>query len=111
MRGRNAIGVALRHPDACTIGSDQVAVLGRRILDKPGDAARCRELGLGACSGVFDSDLAAPQSYVLRVPPAPTPDLVSGSGSILVQRPEAGPLRSDLPADQRQPGQSQGREA
>jgi cholesterol transport system auxiliary component len=28
---------------------------------------------------------------VLRVPPAPTPELVSGSGSILVQRPEAGP--------------------
>jgi cholesterol transport system auxiliary component len=48
-------------------------------------------LSLAACSGVFESDLAAPQSYVLRVPPAPTPDLVSGSGSILVQRPEAGP--------------------
>jgi cholesterol transport system auxiliary component len=46
---------------------------------------------LGACSGVFESALAAPQSYVLRVPPAPMPELVSGSGSILVQRPEAGP--------------------
>ena len=48
-------------------------------------------LPLVACSGVFESDLAAPQSYVLRVPPAATPELVSGSGSILVQRPEAGP--------------------
>ena len=48
-------------------------------------------LSLAACSGVFESDLAAPQSYVLRVPPSPTPELVSGSGSLLVQRPEAGP--------------------
>jgi cholesterol transport system auxiliary component len=48
-------------------------------------------LPLVACSGVFESDLAAPQAYVLRVPPSPTPELVSGSGSILVQRPEAGP--------------------
>jgi len=48
-------------------------------------------LVLAACSGVFESDLAAPQSYVLRVPPTSTPNLVSGSGSILVQRPEAGP--------------------
>jgi len=45
-----AQAVALRHPDACIIGSDQVAVLGRRILDKPGDAARCREQ-LEASSG------------------------------------------------------------
>jgi cholesterol transport system auxiliary component len=48
-------------------------------------------LPLAACSGVFESDLAAPQSYVLRLPPGPTPDLVSGLGSVLVQRPEAGP--------------------
>ena len=48
-------------------------------------------LPLAACSGVFESDLAAPQSYVLRVPPAPTQDLVNGSGSLLIQRPEAGP--------------------
>lgn len=34
--------VAARHPQACVIGSDQVAALGGRILDKPGDAARCR---------------------------------------------------------------------
>jgi septum formation protein len=45
-----AQAVALRHPDACIIGSDQVAVLGRRILEKPGDAARCREQ-LEASSG------------------------------------------------------------
>lgn len=32
-----------RQPGACVIGSDQVAVVGRRILDKPGDATRCRE--------------------------------------------------------------------
>jgi septum formation protein len=39
-----------RQPDALVIGSDQVAVVGRRILDKPGDAARCREQ-LRAASG------------------------------------------------------------
>lgn len=43
-----AHAVAVRHPDACVIGSDQVAVVGRRILDKPGDAARCREQLLAA---------------------------------------------------------------
>jgi len=48
-------------------------------------------LPLAACSGVFESDLAAPQSYVLRLPPAPAPDPVSGAGSLLVQRPEADP--------------------
>lgn len=39
-----------RQPGACVIGSDQVAVVSRRILDKPGDAARCREQ-LRAASG------------------------------------------------------------
>ena len=48
-------------------------------------------LPLAACSGVFESDLAAPQSYVLRLPPAPATDPVSGAGSLLVQRPEASP--------------------
>jgi septum formation protein len=38
-----AAAVAARHPGACVIGSDQVAVAGRRVLDKPGSAARCRE--------------------------------------------------------------------
>lgn len=45
-----ADAVRARHPDACVIGSDQVAVVGRRILDKPGDAAACREQ-LEAASG------------------------------------------------------------
>lgn len=45
-----AQAVAARHPDACVIGSDQVAVVGRRILDKPGSATRCREQ-LEAASG------------------------------------------------------------
>ncbi len=45
-----AEAVATRHPDACVVGADQVAVVGRRILDKPGDAARCREQ-LEAASG------------------------------------------------------------
>ena len=45
-----AQAVGARHPEACIIGSDQVAVLGRRILDKPGDAARNREQ-LQASSG------------------------------------------------------------
>jgi septum formation protein len=37
-----AAAVSARHPDAWVIGSDQVADLEGRILDKPGDAARCR---------------------------------------------------------------------
>ena len=45
-----AAAVANRHPGAWVIGSDQVAVCGDRILDKPGDAARCREQ-LAASSG------------------------------------------------------------
>lgn len=48
-------------------------------------------LALGGCGGVFDSKIAAPQIYVLRLPAstAPTPALTVGS--VLVQRPEAGP--------------------
>lgn len=45
-----ATAVHARHPEACVIGSDQVAVVGRRILDKPGDAAHCRQQ-LEASSG------------------------------------------------------------
>lgn len=45
-----AQAVHSRHPEACVIGSDQVAVVGRRILDKPGDAAHCRQQ-LEASSG------------------------------------------------------------
>lgn len=45
-----ARAVAERHPDAWVLGSDQVAICGGRIHDKPGDAARCREQ-LRASSG------------------------------------------------------------
>jgi septum formation protein len=38
-----ARALAQQHPDAFVIGSDQVAACGGRVLDKPGDAARCRE--------------------------------------------------------------------
>jgi len=37
-----AQAIASRRPDAVVIGSDQVAALGSKILEKPGDAARCR---------------------------------------------------------------------
>ncbi|MDE2050303.1 MAG: septum formation protein Maf [Gammaproteobacteria bacterium] len=42
--------IASSRPDAVIIGSDQVAAVGGRILDKPGDAARCRAQ-LTAASG------------------------------------------------------------
>jgi cholesterol transport system auxiliary component len=48
-------------------------------------------LALSGCSGVFESDLAAPQAYVLRLPPATPPAAAGTAGSVLVQRPEAGP--------------------
>jgi cholesterol transport system auxiliary component len=52
---------------------------------------------LGSCGGVFESDLPAPQSYVLRLPPrAAAPAAETPHGSVLLQRPEAGPgLDSD----------------
>ena len=37
-----ATAVAARHPDATVIGSDQVALCGSVVLDKPGNAATCR---------------------------------------------------------------------
>lgn len=37
-----ARAIAQRHPDALVIGSDQVAALGDSVLDKPGNADRCR---------------------------------------------------------------------
>jgi septum formation protein len=37
-----ARAVAEQHPDAIVIGSDQVAAMGNRVLDKPGNAANCR---------------------------------------------------------------------
>ena len=48
-------------------------------------------LFLSACSGVFESDLAAPQAYVLRLPPAPAPEANGDAGRLVVQRPEASP--------------------
>lgn len=45
-----AQAVAARHPQALVIGSDQVAAHGEQILDKPGDAERCRAQ-LHAASG------------------------------------------------------------
>ena len=42
--------VAQQYPDAVVIGSDQVAACGQEVLDKPGDAARCRAQ-LAALSG------------------------------------------------------------
>jgi septum formation protein len=45
-----AEAVASVHPNAIVIGSDQVASLGERVLDKPGNAETCRAQ-LGALSG------------------------------------------------------------
>ena len=45
-----AQAVAAHRPDAVVIGSDQVAAVGSKVLDKPGDAARCRAQ-LAAASG------------------------------------------------------------
>lgn len=48
-------------------------------------------MALASCSGVFESDLAAPQAYVLRLPPAAAPEPNGKAGRVVVQRPEAGP--------------------
>ena len=57
-----AAAVALQHPDAWVIGSDQVAVrggsAGELILGKPGTEARCIEQ-LRACSGSTVSFMTA----------------------------------------------------
>jgi septum formation protein len=57
-----AAAVALQHPDAWVIGSDQVAVLagseGELILGKPGTEARCIEQ-LRSCSGSTVSFMTA----------------------------------------------------
>ena len=51
---------------------------------------------LGACGGLLETTIPAPQSYVLRLP-ARTPSAAAArGGTLLVQRPEAGPgLESD----------------
>jgi cholesterol transport system auxiliary component len=48
-------------------------------------------LSLGGCGSVFESNLAAPQTYVLRLPQATASNATPTAGSVLVQRPEAGP--------------------
>ena len=48
-------------------------------------------LTLSGCGGVFDSKVAAPQIYVLRLPASTAPVPALTVGSVLVQRPEAGP--------------------
>ncbi len=45
-----AQAIASRRTDAVVIGSDQVAAVGSKVLDKPGDAAQCRAQ-LTAASG------------------------------------------------------------
>ena len=45
-----AQAIASRRPDAVVIGSDQVAAIGSKVLDKPGDAVRSRAQ-LTAASG------------------------------------------------------------
>lgn len=45
-----AQAIAASRPDAIVIGSDQVAAMGTKVLEKPGDAARCRAQ-LAAASG------------------------------------------------------------
>jgi cholesterol transport system auxiliary component len=54
-------------------------------------------LSLTGCGGLFQSTLPAPQAYVLRLAPRATPTAGDApAGSVLVQRPEAGPgLDSD----------------
>lgn len=53
-------------------------------------------LALTGCGGLLDSKMAAPQSYVLRLPPPASEAGDVALGSVLVQRPEAGPgLSSD----------------
>jgi len=54
-----AAAVADRHPGAWVIGSDQVAVCGERILDKPGEAARCREQLAASCGRRVEFHTAA----------------------------------------------------
>jgi septum formation protein len=42
LSGAKAKAIAAQRPDAVVIGSDQVAALGSRVLDKPGDAITCK---------------------------------------------------------------------
>jgi len=56
-------------------------------------------LSIPGCGGLFESKLDAPQTYVLRLPPAASVNAAGATplGSVLVQRPEASPgLNTDL---------------
>jgi cholesterol transport system auxiliary component len=53
--------------------------------------ALCLSLTLSGCGSLLDSKLAAPQTYVLRLPATGLPAAQFSAGSLLVQRPEAGP--------------------
>ncbi|HUQ08956.1 MAG TPA: ABC-type transport auxiliary lipoprotein family protein [Steroidobacteraceae bacterium] len=53
--------------------------------------ALCLPLTLSGCGSLLDSKLAAPQTYVLRLPANGSPAAQPSAGSLLVQRPEAGP--------------------
>lgn len=46
---------------------------------------------LAGCGGLLESKLAAPQTYVLRLPANDAPEGEPTAGSVQVQRPEAGP--------------------
>ena len=53
-------------------------------------------VGLSACGGLLETTIPAPQAYVLRLPERAAPAAASRAGSLLLQRPEAGPgLDSD----------------
>jgi ABC-type uncharacterized transport system auxiliary subunit len=59
-------------------------------------AASLVVLGLAGCGGLLETTIPAPQSYVLRMPARTAPAVANGAGSLLMQRPEAGPgLDSD----------------
>jgi cholesterol transport system auxiliary component len=55
-------------------------------------AAMSAPLMLSGCGSLLDSKLAAPQTYVLRLPVTETaPAAETPAGTVLVQRPESGP--------------------
>lgn len=68
--------IALRHPDSCVIGSDQVAWCGARRYGKPGtrDAAIAQLLELSGSTVTFDTALCVidPRSGELHEAVAPT---------------------------------------
>lgn len=51
----------------------------------------CGVAVLPGCGSFFESTLPSPQSYVLRLPPRTPAAAPANPGSLLVQRPEAGP--------------------